>query len=333
MSYSVNWITKVITVPTADLTLVSGTRYSLDMADCLAELRRLEWEFADGLWAPAILFHTDTRVDFAGATYAPFDDFLNGYTLQITGVATRVDLLGSNNDLIDILIPTGVSVVPSNSAGLQIVTTGSGVTEQDKLDIADRTWEAQQEDHVDPDTFGGSLATKSDVAASSSTAYYSKTSASIIAGTDTAGSTTDIDTRDASYWQVTEALGTGLTMEFVFNLATAEEKAGSFQFFGRYSGAPASHYINLWAWNVVTSTWELMHTKFVDNTAQDLEAFHLYNERHIDRATGNKVIMRMVHNVTGYSSGHDLYIDSVSLSSVSTVTGGGGGGSALRPIL
>jgi len=333
VAYSVNWITKVITVPTSDLTLVSGTHYSLDMADCLAEVRRLEWEFTEGLWAPAILDHSNTRFNFAGANYAPFDGFINGYTLQITGAATRVDLLGANTDLVDILIPTGVSVVPSNSAGLQVVATGSGVTEQDKLDIADRTWEALQTDHEDPDTFGGSLATKSDVAAKSSTKYYSKTSASIIAGTDTSGSTTDIDTRDASYWVVTEALGTGLTMEFVFNLATAEEKAGSFQFFGRYSGAPASHYIDLWAWNVTNATWELMHSKFVDNSNIDIEAFHLYNERHIDRATGNKVIMRMVHNVTSYSTNHDLYIDAVSLSSISPVTNGGGGGSGLRPIL
>lgn len=126
MSYSVNWVSKVISIPTADLTLVSGTRYSLDMADFLAEIRRLEWEFVDGLWAPAILEHTNTRLDFAGANYAPFDDMINGYTIQFTGVATRVDLLGSNNDLVDVLIPTGVSVVPSNSAGLQLVDSGGG---------------------------------------------------------------------------------------------------------------------------------------------------------------------------------------------------------------
>ncbi len=140
MAYSVDWIAKVISVPTADLTLVSGTRYSLDMADFLTEVRRLEWEFTEGLWAPAVVKHTDTRYDFAGVNYAPFDDMLNDYTVQITGVATRVDLLGSNNDIIDVLIPTGVSVVPSNSAGLQIVTSGSGVTQQDKDDITQGVW-------------------------------------------------------------------------------------------------------------------------------------------------------------------------------------------------
>jgi len=128
VAYSVNWVTKVLTIPTADLTLVSGTRYKLLMSDFLAECRRLEWDFAEGLWAPPILDHSNTRVDFAGVDYAPFDEVVNGYTVQVTGAATRVDLIGSNNNIIDVLIATGVSVVPNNSAGLQIVSTGSGLS-------------------------------------------------------------------------------------------------------------------------------------------------------------------------------------------------------------
>ena len=126
MAYAVDWVAKIITIPTSDLTLVSGTHYSIDMANLLAEVRRLEWAFAEGLWAPAILGHDDTKFDFAGANYAPFDEFINGYQVQFTGVATRVDLLGSNNNLVDVLIVTGVSIVPSNSAGLQIVNGGGG---------------------------------------------------------------------------------------------------------------------------------------------------------------------------------------------------------------
>ena len=141
MAYTVNWVTKVITVPTTDLTLVSGTHYSLDMADCLAELRRLEWEFTDGLWAPSILDHTNTRFDFAGANYAPFDDFINGYTLGFSGAVERVDLLGSNNDLIDVLVVTGVSVVPSNSAGLQLVDASGGGFVQADRDTLDDTYD------------------------------------------------------------------------------------------------------------------------------------------------------------------------------------------------
>jgi len=154
MSYSVDWIAKVISVPAADLTLVSGTRYSLDMADFLAEIRRLEWEFTDGLWAPTILDHTNTRYDFAGVNYAPFDDLLNDYTVEFTGVATRVDLLGSNNDIVDVLIPTGISIVPSNSAGLQLVDTGGGISETDKNDIRDKVWQADPRDFLIQYTMG-----------------------------------------------------------------------------------------------------------------------------------------------------------------------------------
>lgn len=122
MSYSVNWISKVISIPSSDLELVSGTRYRLVMSDFLSEIRRLESEPSQGLWAEQILSHTNAQT-LAGVTFAPSDEVVNGYTIQFTGVATRVDLAGSNNNLIDVLIATGVSVVPSNSAGLQLVAT------------------------------------------------------------------------------------------------------------------------------------------------------------------------------------------------------------------
>ena len=140
MAYSANWITKVVTVPVSDLILVSGTRYQLSMIAFLIEIRRLESEFTEGLWADQIIDHSNTRVDFAGVDYAPFDEIINGYTIEIGVGPTRVDLIGSNNNLIDVLIPTGVAVVPSNSAGLISVTSGSGVTAQDKIDIINGTW-------------------------------------------------------------------------------------------------------------------------------------------------------------------------------------------------
>ena len=148
MAYGVNWITKIVTIPTADLTLVSGTRYTLDMADFLAEVRRLEWGFSGGLWAAAIVEHSDTRLDFAGVNYAPFDEIINGYTVEITGLATRVDLVGSNNNLVDVLIANGVTVVPSNSAGYQIITTGgSGLSTAEKAQLF-KLW---QRFGLDPD--------------------------------------------------------------------------------------------------------------------------------------------------------------------------------------
>jgi len=103
------------------------------------EIRRLEGTEVNGLWAPQILEHTNPKLDFAGANYAGFDEIINGYTFEITGVAERVDLEGSNNNLIDVFIASGVSLVPGNSAGLQIVAVGSGLTtaEHDQLMVLD----------------------------------------------------------------------------------------------------------------------------------------------------------------------------------------------------
>lgn len=122
MAYTVNWLTGEITVPASDLTLVSGTRYQLAMSSFLAECRRLEWVFAQGLWAPPIVDHANTRFDFAGTDYAPFDEILNPYFVTFQAPADRVDLIGSNNNIVDIVTSNGISIVPSNSAGL--ITTG-----------------------------------------------------------------------------------------------------------------------------------------------------------------------------------------------------------------
>lgn len=133
MSYSVNWLTKVISIPDTDLIPVSAGRYRLDMDSFRVEIRRLEW--SEGLFAEQILEHVNRKLNFAGADYAGFDEIINGYTVKFTGSLSRVDLIGSNNNLIDVLVPTGVSVVSSNSAGLQVVAVGSSVTQQDKDDI------------------------------------------------------------------------------------------------------------------------------------------------------------------------------------------------------
>lgn len=136
MAYTVDWIAKTISIPVSDLTLVSGTWYRLSMVDFLIEIRRLEASPVDGLWAIEILDHTNPQIDFAGADYYGFDKIVNGYSVQFEPPATRVDLIGSNNNIADVLIVNGISVVPSNTAGGQRITAGSGVTAQDKIDIA-----------------------------------------------------------------------------------------------------------------------------------------------------------------------------------------------------
>ena len=118
MTYSVDWVSKVITIPETDLTLVSGTRYQLNLESFLYECRRLEWTFLDGLWAPNILEHSNVRFDFSGANYAAFDEIVNGYTVTIGAGPTRVDLVGSNNNIADVINNTNIILASANSAGL-----------------------------------------------------------------------------------------------------------------------------------------------------------------------------------------------------------------------
>ncbi len=146
MSYTVDWIGKAITIPTSDLTLVGGTEYDLDMSEFWLELRRLEADPNEGLWAPQILAHANTRT-LAGTTFIMENEVINGYTVQFSGVATRVNLRADNDNLADVFVATGITLVTFNSAGNTLTVTGSGVTAQDKLDIADQVWKEILADH------------------------------------------------------------------------------------------------------------------------------------------------------------------------------------------
>lgn len=127
--YTVNWTTKVITIPVSDMELLSGTEYRLNMSDFHKEIRRLEWDFAEGLWADQILDHTISKT-IAGTIYSPLDEIINGYTIVFDSIATKVSLLGSDNNIIDVLVINGVSVIPSNSRGSVVSEGGSGTITQ-----------------------------------------------------------------------------------------------------------------------------------------------------------------------------------------------------------
>ena len=162
MTYSVNWIGKAITIPTSDLTLVSGTEYDLSMSDFWIEIRRLEHGLTDGLWAPQILRHANTRT-LAGTTFIMENEIINGYTVQFSGVATRVNIRADNDNIADVLVATGVTVVTFNSAGNTVTTVGSGVTAQDIIDISDqssqKTWDALTSAHEIVGSFGQKVLT------------------------------------------------------------------------------------------------------------------------------------------------------------------------------
>lgn len=157
MAYSVNWITRVVSIPASDLTLISGTRYKMDMFTFLIEMRRLESSFTEGLWAAQTVEHTNPKLNFAGADYAGFDEIINNYTLTFTGVVTRVDLVGSNNNVFDVFNANGVSVAANNSAGLQKVSSSSGLLPGDVEDITDSVLGSPIAPYEDTETLAGAV--------------------------------------------------------------------------------------------------------------------------------------------------------------------------------
>ncbi len=187
-------------------------------------------------------------------------------------------------------------------------------------EIADAVWYAQLVDYTTQGTFGEELATHSDIHAATATSTIPYVSGSIIYGTLTSGTIADTTIRDNNHWVIDEDNVTGLTVEFVFNLASAAQRAGVFTLFGRYDGKGTSHYIELWVWNVESAAWELLHEDFMISTTLDTEFSHSYYEQHVDRSNNNEVKIRLVHNVTTYHNSHDLHIDSCAITAIDIIT-------------
>lgn len=116
----VNFGTKVITVYKTDsfMSLVGGSVYAMDTnAFRLAVNDRLD--DADGMGAPDVFNH-NTSVLLGGIDYARIIEIINGYTITFddTGGAWVCNLIGSNNNILDVTNLTSVQVRSNNSAGL-----------------------------------------------------------------------------------------------------------------------------------------------------------------------------------------------------------------------
>jgi hypothetical protein len=123
MALSLDPATKLITIPQADLTFVSGALYTLDTDQFRKDVMAL-LASEDYIWMEDAFTH-NTEVTVAGTTFARTIEFINGYSIEFedTGGAYTVRLEGSNNNIFDvengILVPTSlVTVISTNSAGL-----------------------------------------------------------------------------------------------------------------------------------------------------------------------------------------------------------------------
>jgi hypothetical protein len=131
MAITINWLTKVITIPQADLTPLGGGRYRLDVNAFRLELKDIE-DSEDGM-AFEVAHRHATEATLSGVTYARQVEIINGYTVtfESTGSPYQVECVGANHNIADVKNVNDVSLIIGNSAGLISVTSGSGLsTEQ-----------------------------------------------------------------------------------------------------------------------------------------------------------------------------------------------------------
>jgi len=141
MAITIDWGNRIIHVPREDLTLVQSVPTeirSMDLDWFRGRLNALQ-SADEGMPYPVTHNH-NTTVTVGGVTLARVIEIINGYSVTFEDGQYAVNLLGANSNLADVTNVNQVSIRAQNSAGLQVVTQGSGVTEQDKVDIADQVW-------------------------------------------------------------------------------------------------------------------------------------------------------------------------------------------------
>lgn len=136
MSITIDWKNKNIFIPKSYLTLIQSSPkeiYELDVDKFRLKLKELEAS-PDGLLFPDTHRHSPETI-VAGTILARVVEIINDYTITFEDGQYAVNLVGANNNIADVATVNQVSIRSSNSAGLQKVTIGSGVTEQDKTHI------------------------------------------------------------------------------------------------------------------------------------------------------------------------------------------------------
>jgi len=152
---SIHWPTRTISIPQAYLTDLGGGIYELDTEVLRLDLKDLE-DDEQGI-SYLDTHNRNAPVTLSGATYSQTLEIINGYTVTFEDGQYAVVLSGSNNNIADVTNVNQVSIRSFNSAGLQLVTVGSGVLPQDKTDIISGVWDRMLSNHVVPGSAGKTL--------------------------------------------------------------------------------------------------------------------------------------------------------------------------------
>ena len=130
---TINWVTRVITVPQSFLTYISGALYELNVNDFRKALKDIE----DSEGMPFVDTHRhSTEVTLSGITYARTLEIINGYTVTFEDGQYTVRCVGANHNLADVKNLNQVSLIIGNSAGLVVYETDvSGLTSEESAQL------------------------------------------------------------------------------------------------------------------------------------------------------------------------------------------------------
>lgn len=119
MAITINWATKVISVPRADMPLIQSSPTEirgLDVDDFRMELKDIE-DNVEGQPFPDTHRH-NTEVTLGGLTLSRVVEILDPYSITFEDGQYAVNLSGANNNVADKTNVNQVSVRSNNSAGL-----------------------------------------------------------------------------------------------------------------------------------------------------------------------------------------------------------------------
>lgn len=134
MTISINWFSRVISVPKADMTLVQTAPYEvreLNLNNFRLTLKDLEDDEAGMAYMRT--HNHNSEISVGGVTLARVLEIINGYTVTFEDGQYAVNLAGANSNVSDVVNLNQVSVRAANSAGMVLVSSGSGLsTPQDE---------------------------------------------------------------------------------------------------------------------------------------------------------------------------------------------------------
>lgn len=139
MAITIDWVTKVISVPKADTTFVETNATTglevreLNIGTTFRNALNDLQDDVDGM--VHLTTHThNTTVTVGGVVLARTVSIINGYTVTFEDGQYAVNLVGANSNVADVTNVNQVSVRPQNSAGLQETgTSGLTASESTKL--------------------------------------------------------------------------------------------------------------------------------------------------------------------------------------------------------